>query len=365
MNNLYAVIMAGGGGTRLWPLSRAGRPKQSLPLIGDRTLFQLAIDRLTPWLPAARILVVTIAEQAQGLAAQTPILEENSFVLEPSPKGTASVIGLAAAKLASADPDSIMACLTADHYIGDVDRFGAILRAAAALAAKGELVTLGITPTDPATGYGYVHLGEPLQEIDGFAVHRVRSFKEKPSAATAREYVASGEYCWNSGMFVWQTNRILGEIERLMPELHAGLQRIQAVIGSSREAAVTQEVWEGLQAETIDYGVMERAEGVVVIRADDLAWLDIGNWDRLFEILDTDSEGNIVRAHRALTLDTKRTLIYQAEDQVAPRLITALGVEDLVIVETQDAVLICPRDQAERVRELVTALSDQELGGFL
>lgn len=365
LEHTHAVIMAGGGGTRLWPASRRKRPKQSLRLLGERTLFQMAVERLMPELPPDRILVATVAEQVEALQQQSPQLGADSFLIEPAPKGTASVIGLAAAMLAATTPERVMACLTADHYIGNRAGFLEILTAAEELAQEGALVTLGISPSYPATGYGYIHIGEPYRLAGGMQAYQVMSFIEKPEVAVAERYLSSGEYAWNSGMFVWRADRILKEIERVMPELYAALAEIQSARGTARETTTVQRVWSGLQSQTIDYGVMEKAQGVLVLRADNLNWIDIGSWDRLFELMELDSSGNLVQADRVVALDTSGTLLYQKSDPARPRLLATMGVHDLVVIDTEDVLMICRKDQAERIRELVRVLSERELDEYL
>lgn len=355
-DDFYAVIMAGGGGTRLWPLSRRSRPKQALRLVGDRTLFQMAVDRLDPLFPSERILVITVGEQAEELREQAPQIPAENFIIEPSQRGTASVIGLAAVMLAERHPDPVMACLTADHFIGQTQRFRTLLTAAQILALEGDLVTLGIRPTYPATGYGYIHRGEPRGVFGGCSAYRVKSFEEKPDAERAQAYVSSDEYAWNSGMFVWKTGSILAEIDRQMPELAAGLRQIAgAAQGAARDQA-TRKLWSVLRSQTIDFGVMEGAGNVSMIAADDLGWWDVGSWDRLFEVLPADSAGNVVKADSAVLRDTRRTLVYQVPGG-EPRLIATLGVEDLVIIDAGDALLVCRREAAEDVRRLVEWLA--------
>lgn len=362
LEHTTAVIMAGGGGTRLWPLSRTNRPKQSLAIIGDRTLFQMAIDRIAPEIPLDRVLIVSVDSMTGILQPQIPSLTADNFLNEPMPRGTASVIGYAATVLEHRTPGAVMACLTADHVIQNEERFLELLAAAEARALEGELVTLGIAPSTGSTGYGYIHLGEKVATDRGFDIRSVRQFKEKPNSETAKEYVESGEYSWNSGMFVWTAERILLEIERLMPSLHAALQEIKNSLGTPDESTVISRTWQGLESETIDYGVMEGAENVVVIPADGLGWWDVGGWDRLEDLMDTDPNGNTVRAAEALLSDTDRAVIYQ--EPGLHRLVATLGVEDIVIVDTKDVLLICDRKRAEEVRSLVAGLSENGLEDY-
>lgn len=351
---LYAVIMAGGGGTRLWPASRRLRPKQSLRLIGERTLFQAAIDRVRDLVPLDRILVVTGSDQVDLLRDQVPDLPEAGFILEPAPRGTAAVAGLAAVVIAQRSPGAVMACLTADHSIAHPDRLVAALRAAHALALEGDLVTLGITPTYGATGYGYIERGEARGMYGGLPAFRVASFKEKPSGDVAQGYVADGQHYWNSGMFVWQVDRLRQEIARQLPDLERGLGALAGRLKAGEGPAGYASAWETLPTQTIDYGVMEHAERVSVIPADDLGWCDIGSWDRLFEVLAADDQGNVAIGPGApLLIDTHGTLVYGEQ---ARRLVVALGVQDLVIVEAGEVVLVCPRSRAEEVRRVVDLL---------
>lgn len=361
----FAVVMAGGGGTRLWPLSRRQRPKQALRLSGDRTLFQLAVDRLIPIVPLEKILVATVADQAEMLREQVPQLPQDNFLLEPGPRGTASVIGLAAISLRRRSPGCIMACLTADHFIASEDRFRELLLAAHGVAERGLLVTLGIVPTYPSTGYGYIERGELLEPSRGIPVYRLESFREKPEREDAQTYVDSGEYSWNSGMFIWQVDRILEEMRRQMPTLADGLARIEQAMGTTAEEGVLENVWRDLSSQTIDYGIMEHAQGAAVIPAEDLGWYDIGSWGRLLEALPVDFHGNLILGENVLAQNTQGSLIYQDVPGEGRRMIAALGLDDIIIVDTQDVLLVCSRERSEDVRELVKRLSDEGLVEYL
>jgi mannose-1-phosphate guanylyltransferase len=354
-DHFYAVIMAGGGGTRLWPLSRQSRPKQMLSLIDERSLFQTSVERLDGLFPRERIFVVTVAEQASQLRAQCPDIPPENFILEPLPRGTASVVGLASVALRHRDPQAIFATLTSDHFIANEERFRQLLRTAHDVAQEGYLVTLGITPTFPAMGYGYIQSGERLMQFDDLEVYRVVSFKEKPDESQARKMLESGDHAWNSGMFVWRVERILAEFSKQMPDLAASLSEIATAWGTPEQQEVLKKVWPEIRVETIDYGIMEGAQDVAVIPAKDLGWSDVGSWDSLFDVLPNDSNGNIVMGGQHVGLDTSGSLVYVDQEH---RLIVTIGVNDLVVVDTGDVLLVCRKEQAQKVRQIVKHLEE-------
>jgi len=358
----YAVIMAGGGGTRLWPISRKDRPKQLLPLLGEETLFQSTVNRLTDLLPPERILVVTVADQAGELQAQVPSIPAGNYLIEPAPRGTASVVGLAATVLKKRDPQAVMAVLPSDHFIRNNDLFHYLLRAAFEIAQRKYLVTLGIAPSYPSTAYGYIQQGEPLSGDFKYPVYKVRRFKEKPDEKTAQEFLRLRDHSWNSGMFIWRADVILAQIEKRMPKLAAALNTISAAWDTPRQQQALDSGWKDLKSETIDYGVMEHAENVAVLPAGGLGWNDIGSWDTLFDVLFQDMNGNVAVSAQHLALETHNTLVYGSGHE---RLIVTIGIDDTVIVDAGDILLVCKSDQAQKVREVVEHLRKHQQENYL
>ncbi|MGE5252098.1 MAG: mannose-1-phosphate guanylyltransferase [Bacteroidota bacterium] len=363
LDHTYAVIMAGGGGTRLWPVSRRDRPKQMLPLLEEnRTLFQTTVDRLQGLLPLERILVVTVADQAEGLQEQAPGIPGDNFLIEPLPRGTASVVGLAAIALRQRDPQAVMVILPADHFIRNRDLFHLLLRIAVDVAEKDYLVTLGINPTYAATGYGYIQRGEPIPERVLYPVYSVSKFKEKPDDEQARRMISTGDHSWNSGMFVWRVGAILNEIRRQMGLLYTVLSEIEAAWNTPERDATIRKRWPDLQNETVDYGIMEHADKVAVLPAGGLEWSDVGSWDSLFDVLLPDPNGNIVFAGQHIGEDTHNSLVYGNRGE---RVIVTIGVDDLIIVDGGDVLLVCHKDQAQKVRKVVDKLRVLEMEQYL
>ncbi len=286
----YAVILAGEQEKRLENASRRERPGWAQKAAGKRSLFQNTVERLAPQFPADRIYVVTPAGQSARLIGQAPNIPAANFLIEPEGRGTAAAIGLAAIHLRQHDPYAVMAVLTADHTIANLEVFHRALEAAAGLAREGFLVTLGIRPDGPATGFGYIQQGERLGDVGSLEAFRVERFVEKPDADTARR-MAAGGYTWNSGMFVWHVNSILEEFERQMPDLSAQLEGLASYLDSSSYGDALRQTWTKVARQSVDYGIMENAQDAAVIPVD-LGWADVGSWVNLFELLPADARGN-------------------------------------------------------------------------
>jgi mannose-1-phosphate guanylyltransferase len=359
---LYAVVPAGGSGTRLWPLSRAGHPKFLHPLTGtESSLLQATVDRLTPLAAPERVYVVTGVAHAAAVSRQLTGVPEENILVEPSPRDSCAAIALAAAVIARRDPEAVMGSFAADHLIADASGFIEVIKSAMRGAAHGLLMTLGITPTRPETGYGYVQCGGPVAGGDVLAVEE---FREKPSYEVAEGYVKSGNYLWNAGMFVWRVDVFLAELARQQPQLAAGISRIAQAWDSPSREEVLGEVWPTLPRISVDYAVMEGAAAVgrVGTVPGDFGWNDVGDFHTLGEVLAADAAGNVVVGREALA--KPGVLLRETEGLVvvpnSGRLVAALGIRDLIIVDTPDVVLVCPRDRAQEVKHIVDEL--KELG---
>jgi len=357
---MYIVILAGGSGTRFWPLSRKSTPKQLMSVFGGKSMLQRTVERVLPLRPK-RIMVVTNALQAAETRKQLQYISgvPVDVVEEPIGRNTAPAIGLAASIIARFDPDGIMAVLPADHYILDEERFGDTLRKARNVAVNGALVTLGITPTRPETGYGYIEATENC----GAEPAQVARFVEKPPLERAMEFLATGRFYWNSGMFVWGACTILDQIRRFMPELSEALAKLtfeHDLWELSDLKPQISEIYAGLKGESIDFGVMEKAENVQVIAAS-FGWSDVGSWSALPEVMEADGEGHVViNAKGSVTVGSEGCLAYGGGKMVA-----LVGVKDLIVVDTPDALLVCAKSAAQDVKKVVEELERRGLKEYL
>lgn len=357
----HALIMAGGGGTRFWPRSRAMRPKQFLTFTGERTLLQGTVDRITPLIPADRTWVLTGAAHAAEASKQLPGVPPAQMVGEPMGRDTAACIGLGAALVARVDPAATLLVLPADHVIEPAAEFHRACAAAEQFVAEypNALFTFGIPPTYPATGYGYIHRGPELTKRNAIPAAKVHAFREKPDADLAERFVASGEYDWNAGIFVWKAATILGELKRQRPALHAAVERIADAWGSPRQTDVFRAEYERLEKVSIDYAVMEHAAEVMVIRAP-FQWDDVGSWLALERRNPQDAHGNTIQG-RHLGLHTRGCVIVSDPDH----LVATIGVNNLLIVQDGDATLIADRREEATVKQLVDELKRRDLEKYL
>ncbi len=354
---LHAVILAGGSGTRFWPLSRRQRPKQFLQLAGERSLIQQTYDRLQG-IADARVYVVTSSALAAGVREQLPELPAENVIVEPEPKDTAIAIGLAAGLIGAKDSEAILAVLPADHVIRPAEQFRTAVLEAAAVAGSGEIVTFGIPAREPRTGYGYIQRGAALDHSGALSGYRVEAFKEKPDRQTAERYVASGDYYWNSGMFVWSAETVLSGLRAHQPAVAEAVAQIVAAWETSARDTVLAERYAAAEKISIDYALLEHADSIAVLETE-FEWSDVGAWSAIPELFGQDEAGNTVRDAPCIALDSSGCMV-----QGDGRLIALLGVEDLVVVQTADATLVCRRERAEEVKLLIQKL-DGDLSRLL
>lgn len=369
--SLYAVIMAGGVGSRFWPRSRRAHPKQFLDVFGDASLIQNTFARLQPLVAPESVYVVTNADYVAKTQEHLPAVPAENILGEPVARNTAPCIALAAAKLLARDPDATMVVLPADHLIANVGRFHEVLKVAVR-AARTEtdgaypLVTIGIRPTHPETGYGYIQF-DADGDTDGVAddladdpsAHRVLTFAEKPDLQTAERFLDAGDFLWNSGMFIWRADAILAAFERYLPKVHALFAPLAGAFGTDAEAAAVADAYKRSPKISIDYGVLEQADDVLVVPGS-FGWSDVGDWRAVHDLAEKDDAGNRAEGNVILQ-DTARSFARSADG----RLLVLVGMEDAVVVDTGDAVLVCHREQAQKVKDVVDFLGVHGLEAYV
>lgn len=351
MDHYYALIMAGGGGTRLWPMSRQDTPKQLLPLVEDSSMFATSVERLAPLFAPDQIYVVTGRKYLNALRAHAPQIPARNFIIEPYGKESGPAAALGVTVIQKRDAEATIAVLTADHHITKKETFREVLTAAYELAQKGYIATLGISPSYPATGFGYIRQGTEIGEFNGFRGYISLGFTEKPNFVTATSFVTSGEYTWNSGMFIWKAAQAMAEFQRQQPAMYAQFMELAPTVDTHDYENKLEAIWEKVEKISLDYAVMEGAEKMAVIPAE-FGWNDVGSWSSMYDVLKLDKSGNGFKGKQPdrVVLDTKNTLVY------SDKLVVAIGVEDMIVVETPDALLLCHKDRSQDVKEVVNHL---------
>ena len=350
--SFFAVIMAGGVGKRFWPQSRRATPKQLLSIAGDESMLRMTVDRLKHVTQADHILIITNADQEVAIRLECPELPKENILIEPEGKNTAPAIGLAAIIIQSRDPEAVMGVFPADHFIQDPKAFSDYIKQGIKIAVdmKG-LVTFGVVPTRPATGYGYIQFHDRTNPEE--PIYAVKAFAEKPDYETAQLFLKSGDFLWNSGMFVWQVDSILKSYQEFLPEIWDSLDNIKGAIGKPIWDSVLTVEWATLRSISIDYGVMEKAKNVYVVKVD-FSWNDVGSWDAVHEMREKDNNQNVSKGD-VIFQEAENNLVYAEGKTVA-----MIGVDDLVVIDTEDALLIIPRGQSERVKDVVDAFEKEK-----
>jgi len=356
---MYALIMAGGAGKRFWPWSRDKNPKQFLNIFGEKSLLEETVNRLQSVVKKEDIYIITTSSQKKKIMELIKDIPRENIVPEPIGRDTAACIGLGAIFMNKKNPESVQTVLPSDHLISDVANFRKVLKKAAKLAKeKNCLVTIGIKPTYPNTGYGYIQYTISKEEKLDEDIYRVKTFAEKPNLETAQRFIESGDFLWNSGIFVWKVKTILEEIERSLPELYDGLMEIEKNIDKKNIYTIIRKIYSRIRSISIDYGVMEKAKDVYVVKAD-FGWNDVGSWAEVYRLGDKDENQNVIMGNVVLR-DSKENLIHSKK-----KLLTGIGINDMIIIDTNDVLLICPKDQSQNVKELVDYLKRKNMKEFL
>ena len=362
MPNVFAVIMAGGIGARFWPRSREKTPKQLLEIVGPGTMIQNTVKRLEGIVDGKQVFVVTNKAQKATVIKQLTAVPPQNVLIEPISRNTAPCIGLAALFIQRIDTRGVIIALPSDHVVEDVEDYRRVLGLAIDVAYdSGCPVTIGIQPKWPETGYGYIQF---VDEDDGKnkyfsrGVYRAKTFAEKPNLETAEKFLASGDFLWNSGMFVWRVDVILQEIKMHLPDLYDGLMKLDGVLGAEKFLSTLELVYGVIRGISIDYGVMEKAQNVLVIKGE-FGWTDVGSWDEVYRISKKDERGNYVTG-KAILKDTSNSLVYSND-----RLVTMIGVDDMIVISTADAVLVCRKGKSQEVKDIVDHLKRRQMNDYL
>lgn len=351
---MYAAIIAGGSGTRLWPKSRQDKPKQFQSLYGDSTLLQDTVERLEPLVPKENIFIIANQSHESIVKEQLPDLPAGNFVGEPMGKDTAPAVGVIATIIHRKDPNAVILVSPADHVILKEKAFRRLLEVGEQVASEGpNIVTIGIKPTAPETGYGYIQMSENHRDMDDVAVHEAISFKEKPDLATAEEYVSSWHYVWNSGMFIWSAKTILDLFRDHAPDIYKLLVRYDGALGTPQESKVFEQIYDAFPRISVDYAILEHAKSIFVIPAS-IGWSDLGSWPSLHEVKEPDDNGNVVIGEH-LGLDTHSCLVHGEQG----RLIATIGLDNMIIVDTGDAVLVLPANRSQDIKRLLEELKKE------
>lgn len=346
----HVVIMCGGSGSRFWPKSRKAYPKQFLKIVGDKTMLQLTVDRISSFIPIENIYMVTNAGYVDTIKEQVPQILEENLIIEPMIKETAACIGYSAVKLLKKDPEAVMIVLPADHYIGDEEEFIRTLKQGLEIAASENcLVTMGIKPVRPETAYGYIETGKRIDGPLQIPTYKIKRFTEKPNGEKAQEFIDKGTYLWNSGMFIWKASVLLKQYKKFLPDMYLSLRRMSDYVGTPEEAGIVEKEYDKIDGISIDYGILEKTWDVYVMESG-FSWDDIGNWTALERYLDKDENGNSLRGE-CRVLDSHNCILYGSK-----RLVAAIGVEDLIVVETDDVVMVCKRDRDQDIKLLLKEL---------
>jgi len=356
---MYGVIMAGGSGTRFWPRSRSKKSKQFLTIIGKKSLIKQTIDRIEQVIPPENIFIISREDQQENFAEICTKIPGENKIYEPAGKNTAPCIGLAAQFIKKENPDGVMVVSPADHLVVNTEKFGKVIKKGIEIAREKEgLVTLGIKPDMPATGYGYIQIGEDLDNKGVIKAYNVKTFAEKPNLATAKRFLKSGDFYWNSGVFIFKVQTILQAFKEFLPEVYDGLEEIGKYIGTNKYDDVLKRVYKQIKSISIDYGIMEKAANVYLVEGD-FGWSDLGSWEQVYRLSQKDSEGN-VRNGDVVIHDSKDSYVYSSDGVTA-----VLGVDNLIVVRSGDAVLVCKRDRSEDVKKLVDIMKQKRFKKYV